>query len=78
MHYQNGREAKNGDVVVSMPANGRPSVGILYNATAGNNYCNGNLAQMRQDDPYANLSECLHIEDARKAFAEKQTKSAAN
>jgi hypothetical protein len=65
MHFKNGREAKNGDTVVALPANGTPAVGILYNAVAGNNYCNGRLAQMRQDDPYSNLKECLHIDDVK-------------
>jgi hypothetical protein len=67
MHYKNGREAKNGDVVVLLPVSGRPAVGILYNAVAGNDYCNGNLAQMRPDDPYTNLKECLHIDDVKVA-----------
>lgn len=65
MHYKNGREAKNGDTVVYLPVNGAPAVGILYNATAGNDYCNGRLAQMRQDDPLTNLKESLHIDDAK-------------
>jgi hypothetical protein len=68
MHYRNGREAKNGDVVVFIPASGNPAVGILYVATPGNDYCNGRLAQMRGDDPYANLKECLHIEDMKKSI----------
>lgn len=67
MHYKNGREAKNGDVVVSLPLSGKPAVGILYNAVAGNDFCNGNLAQMNSNDPYANLSECLHIDDVKMA-----------
>jgi hypothetical protein len=73
MHYQNGREAKNGDVVVSMPIGGTPAVGILYNAVAGNDYCNGRLAQMRGDDPYSNLKECLHIDDVMGAFTKPGT-----
>jgi hypothetical protein len=65
MHYKNGREAKNGDKVVLFPAyaNGRPVVGILYNATPGNDFCNGYLAPMSNTDPIANLSECLHYDD---------------
>jgi hypothetical protein len=65
MHYRNGREAHNGDTVVSIPKGGTPAVGILYNAQPGNDFCNGRLAQMRGDDPYSNLGECLHIEDAK-------------
>ena len=67
MHYKNGREAKNGDTVVALPVNGTPAVGILYNAVAGNDYCNGRLAQMRSDDPCSNLKECLHIDDVKVA-----------
>ena len=65
MHYKNGREAKNGDVVVSIPQKGTPTIGILYNAEPGNDYCNGRLAQMRGDDPYSNLKDCLHVDDVK-------------
>jgi hypothetical protein len=77
MHYKNGREAKNGDVVVFLPGNGRPAVGILYNAVAGNDFCNGNLAQKRSDDPYANLSECLHIDDVKTAVQKPKENASA-
>ena len=43
MHYANGRPAKNGDKVVKLGWGG-PVVGILYDATAGNNDCNGHIA----------------------------------
>jgi hypothetical protein len=61
----NGREAKNGDMIVFIPKGGRPNIGILYNATPGNDYCNGNIAQMLQSDPYANLKECLYLDDVK-------------
>lgn len=66
MHYKNGREAKNGDKVLLVPPypGALPVVGILYDATAGNDTCNGRLAQIGQYDPCPNLAECLHIEDA--------------
>ena len=68
MHYKNGREAKNGDKVVMIPmyngkVNGPIRSGILYDATAGNDFCNGKLAQPDQFDPTANLAECLHADD---------------
>ena len=44
MHYKNGREAKNGDKVVLFPFITVWVVGILYDATAGNDYCNGKIA----------------------------------
>lgn len=66
MHYANGREAKNGDQVVWRPPfpGSVPVVGVLYGAVAGNDYCNGRLAVPHSTDPYPNLRECLHIEDA--------------
>lgn len=63
MHYRNGREAKNGDLVVSLPPHGKPVVGILYDAVAGNDFCNGRLAPLSPNDPYPNLKECLHVDD---------------
>ena len=77
MHYQNGREAKNGDVIVHMPKYGKPAVGILYGATVGNDYCNGEIAQMRSSDPMANLSECLHIDDVKTTLEMAFSKPAA-
>ncbi len=62
MHYANGREAKNGDKVVLFGYGG-PVVGILYDATAGNDYCNGKIAVTKLNDPCPNLKECLHLED---------------
>lgn len=77
MHYKNGREAKNGDKVVLFPeypkdatgrSTGSPVVGILYDATAGNDYCNGKLAVTAPNDPCPNLKECLHLDDVLKAL----------
>jgi len=77
MHYKNGREAKNGDKVVLIPeypkdANGRslgtPVVGILYDAQAGNDYCNGKIAVIKPNDSCPNLKECLHLDDLLKAI----------
>ena len=71
MHYKNGREAKNGDVVLMVSGN-EMLTGILYGATAGNDFCNGYLAQRRPgSDHYANLSECLHIDDVKAALEPK-------
>ena len=63
MHYRNGREAKNGDLVVLIPSYGKPVVGILYDAVAGNDHCNGKIAPVSQNDPCPNLKECLHLDD---------------
>jgi hypothetical protein len=68
MHYMNGREAKNGDKVVLLPTYGVPVIGILYDATAGNDYCNGRIAPILPSDPLPNLKECLHLDDLLKAI----------
>lgn len=71
MHYKNGREAKNGDKVVLIQqykgqdgvTRGAPMIGILYDAVAGQDYCNGKLAAISPSDPMPNLKECLHLDD---------------
>lgn len=80
MHYANGREAKNGDRVIRITAAStypynKPIIGILHDAVAGNDSCNGNLAIANANDTGANLSECLHIDDVRAAIGDiKQVK----
>ena len=70
MHYKNGRIAKNGDkvVLVSKYGAGTMRVGILYDAVAGNDHCNGKLATMSPGDPMPDLKECLHLDDVMAAF----------
>ena len=68
MHYKNGREAKNGDKVMVVPSYGAPYVGILYDATAGNDYCNGKVAVTAATDPCPNLKEVLHMDDVLAAL----------
>lgn len=64
MHYKNGREAKNGDKVVYIDSYTRtPRAGILYDATPGNDACNGKIAVISGNDPCPNLKECLHADD---------------
>ena len=73
MHYRNGREAHNGDkimVVSNYPQYRPPVVGILYDAVAGNDHCNGRLARIDSTDPMPDLSECLHLDDALALLAE--------
>ena len=73
MHYRNGREAKNGDKVVqlSMDETGRiMSAGILYDAVAGNDYCNGGIAPLNGNTG-ACLCDCLHVEDIQAMIKEK-------
>jgi len=71
MHYANGREAKNGDKVVHFGYGG-PVIGILYDATAGNDYCNGKIAVTKPNDPCPNLKECLNLEDVMSLLPAQQ------
>jgi hypothetical protein len=70
MHYRNGREAKNGDRVLSFGFDGKMVVGILHDAVPGNDYCNGTLATPLQTGA-ACLCDCLHVEDVLALLAEK-------
>lgn len=74
MHYRNGREAKNGDKVVQLGDVYEPgsferkvtitAVGILFNATPGNDYCNGSIAPLLGGPVSgACMCDCLHLDD---------------
>lgn len=69
MHYKNGRVAHNGDKVVFLPSyDVSPVIGILYDAHAGNDYCNGRIAPIHPSDPQPCLKDCLHLEDVKSAL----------
>ncbi len=69
MHYRNGREAKNGDKVVSLAGYGSGpvninAIGILFDATPGNDYCNGSIAPTLGGQVVAAcMCDCLHYDD---------------
>jgi hypothetical protein len=81
MHYRNGREAKNGDKIVQLAslynADGTQtggviaSVGVLYDAKPGNDYCNGSVAPIQQAITGACMCDCLHVEDLAAILKEK-------
>jgi len=77
MHYRNGREAKNGDHIVSLAGYGSGpvkinAVGILYDAVPGNDYCNGMIASTIGGAPQsACLCDCLHADDVAELLKEK-------
>jgi hypothetical protein len=71
MHYRNGREAKNGDIIVNLQGGKISAVGVLYNATAGNDYCNGSLAPIQNVREGACMVDALHIEDIEAMLVEK-------
>jgi hypothetical protein len=73
MHYRNGREAKNGDIVIqlNMGDGGKAvALGVLYSATPGNDYCNGNIAPICGPTG-ACMCDCLHVDDLAAILAEK-------
>jgi len=79
MHYRNGREAKNGDKIIQLGSfwvDGKQidgqvvSFGVLYNATPGNDYCNGNIAPINTNTG-ACMCDCLHLDDLAAILAEK-------
>lgn len=77
MHYRNGREAKNGDKIVSLAGYGSVpvninAIGILFDAQPGNDYCNGNIAPITGGQVVAAcLCDCLHLDDLGAILAEK-------
>jgi len=74
MHYRNGREAKNGDKIIQLSSFGEAKIvtlGVLYDATPGNDYCNGNIAPIQNDVAGACMCDCLHVDDLAAILAEK-------
>lgn len=72
MHYRNGREAKNGDKIVQLDHQGKVvATGILYDATPGNDYCNGMIAPIHAAPTGACMVDCLHADDVAALLAEK-------
>ena len=73
MHYRNGREAKNGDKIVSLGYSGGTieAFGVLHSAVPGNDYCNGAIAPVQPTNVGACLCDCLHVDDLAAILAEK-------
>lgn len=82
MHYRNGREAKNGDLVVQIesvyeagstePKARITALGILYNAVPGNDFCNGSIASVLGGPVKgACICDCLHADDIAEILKEK-------
>ena len=65
MHYKNGRPAQNGDKVIYQRYDGVLISGVLYDAVAGNNDCNGRIAVISANDPMPDLKEVLHADDVK-------------
>jgi hypothetical protein len=71
MHYRNGREAKNGDLIVQLNDGKIAAVGVLHSATPGNDYCNGQIAPVQNPVTGACMCDCLHVDDLAAIIAEK-------
>lgn len=79
MHYRNGREAKNGDRVISFGNGGGSkieAVGVLVNAVPGNDHCNGQVVNIPTYGGTATvtgacLCDCLHADDVEAMLKEK-------
>lgn len=78
MHYRNGREAKNGDKVVSLAGYGSGpvninAIGVLFDAQAeSGDFCNGMIAPLLGGMVVgACLCDCLHMDDVAALFVEK-------
>ena len=63
MHYRNGREAKNGDRIIQLNEGRIVNVGVLHDATPGNDYCNGSIAPTSTAVSGACMCDCLHMDD---------------
>jgi hypothetical protein len=74
MHYRNGREAKNGDRVIQLSCDDQGKVlatGVLYDATPGNDWCNGSIAPVQNPLTGASTCDCLHVDDIAEMLKEK-------
>lgn len=73
MHYRNEREAKNGDTVIQFACDGSKivSVGVLFDAKPGNDYCNGSVAAIVPAITGACMCDCLHVDDLAAILKEK-------
>jgi len=72
MHYRNGREAKNGDTIIQIGFDGKiNALGVLFNAVAGNDYCNGQIAPIQPAGTGACMVDCLHVDDVMEMLKEK-------
>jgi hypothetical protein len=74
MHARNGRELKNGDKIIQLTCDGGQVVasGVLYDATPGNDFCNGYIAPTQNTLMSACLCDCLHADDLAALLKEKK------
>jgi hypothetical protein len=68
MHYKNGREAKEGDKIISVDYQKRVQVGVVLDLIAGSDTCNATLIRPIGQPWSVNLKDCYHAEDALAAI----------
>ena len=71
MHYRNGREAHNGDKIVKLQGGKVVAYGVLHSAVPGNDYCNGHIAPIQNQQTGACMCDCLHLDDLAAILSEK-------
>lgn len=68
MHYKNGREAKEGDPVITKDQySGKMKAGVIHSLLGVSDTCNGQLAHPVPGGVFnscINVKDCLHAEDA--------------
>lgn len=78
MHYRNGREANNGDMIAQLEATSGKvlAVGQLQNAVPGNDFCNGQIIVTGSNSQYgaailvgACMCDCIHVDDLAQILA---------
>lgn len=70
MHFRNGREAKNGDQVIKLEGGRIVAFGTLKNAVPGEDYCNGDIEPITNDQ-MACMVDCLHVDDIAALLAKE-------
>lgn len=64
MHYNNGREAKVGDMIVTKCWNGMPQAGVVVKTEPKADTCNLYVQPIRVADQLTlTAKDCLHIDD---------------
>jgi hypothetical protein len=75
MHYKNGREAKNGDHVITKGYGGQVVSGVIFNLIATTSACNCNVAVVKPGGTYdltcQDVGEMFYAEDGFNALEPK-------
>lgn len=64
MHYQNGKPAKKGDIILIKSDDSVPIVGVVVGANTTASTCNLIVAPIEHARRWATASDCILAEDA--------------